>query len=275
MSPMSPNTRASTNAPRLLVLLGSPWGQDISVEDAVASGRQYSWKVPATAQRGDRAFIYHYPDKEFVAKGHLLSDPRIKHGHRLASVGGLAPLTQPVSLQSLRARVRWRFLKSPRRAAQVPPEFVAGIIGTLDRPLAQEILDVPDDPAERQGFARRVRRGQGAFRKALLRAYANRCAILGSGPEEVLDACHIDLHAKTGRNESVNGLLLRADLHNLFDDGLLQIDAVSLQVHLKPSLRDTDYWPINGRILRDRTDHKRPDATALRRRSQRPKAPIG
>src|SRR5947207_1099381 len=113
--------------------------EDISVEDAVASGRQYYWKVPATAQRGDRAFIYHYPDKEFVAKGHLLSDPRIKHGHRLASVGGLAPLTQPVSLQSVRARVRWRFLKSPRRAAQVPPEFVAGIIGTLDRPLAQEI----------------------------------------------------------------------------------------------------------------------------------------
>ena len=115
--------------------------------------------------------------------------------------------------------------------------------------------DAPnDDPTELQNFAKRVRRGQTAFRDNLLRAYGRACAITGEGPEEALEAVHIVPHSESGINELNNGLLLRADPHHLFDDNLLKINPTSLNVGLDDRLRDTSYWQYNGAQLRHRTD---------------------
>lgn len=94
--------------------------------------------------------------------------------------------------------------------------------------------------------------------------YAERCAISGDGPPAVLQAAHIVAHAETGRNHPQNGLLLRADLHELFDEGLLFIEPGSLTVHVHKSLQGTPYWQYNGRKLRDRTDGSTPDVECLR-----------
>jgi hypothetical protein len=124
----------------------------------------------------------------------------------------------------------------------------------------------PDDPDELQMFARRVRRGQPKFRKLMLALYERRCAISGHGPAEVLDACHIDEHAVSGSNKRDNGILLRSDLHDLFDLGMLRIDSVTLTVDIDDSLRDTPYADLSGRSLRTRTDGGEPNREALKRR---------
>ena len=128
--------------------------------------------------------------------------------------------------------------------------------------------DAPnDDPEELSQFAAKVRRGQPAFRRNLLRAYGNRCAITGHGPEEVVEAVHIVSHARTGINELDNGLPMRADIHHLFDLHLLKINPTTLQIHLNESLRSTPYWPLNGQDLLRRIDGTILDHKYLKMRS--------
>lgn len=135
------------------------------------------------------------------------------------------------------------------------------------RPVYRDFGEAPnDDPARLAQFARRVRAGQPRFRRNLLTAYGELCAISGWGPADVLEAAHILLHAHTGLNESDNGLLLRSDLHVLFDEGLLRIDPDSLRVSLDPSLAGTPYWDWNGASLRSRVDGTHPSREYLRAR---------
>lgn len=115
--------------------------------------------------------------------------------------------------------------------------------------------DAPnDDPNELQQFAARVRRGQPKFRENLLRAYGGQCSISGHGPIQVLEAVHIEPHAKTGINELENGLLMRCDLHSLFDADLLRINPDLLCVSIDRSLEKTPYWEFHGKPLRVKVD---------------------
>ena len=123
-------------------------------------------------------------------------------------------------------------------------------------------------------FARRVRRGQPAFRAKLLDAYEGRCAIFRMGaPPEVLEAAHILPHAETGLNELDNGLLLRSDLHSLFDAGTLQIDPSSMTVSISEDIRDTAYGEYDGKKLRPRLDGGYPSLTYLSKRMDRTSEP--
>ncbi len=89
------------------------------------------------------------------------------------------------------------------------------------------------DEDKRQAYARRVRKGQSRFRKALHTLYGSRCAFTGTDEETVLEACHIISHAKTGDNSLDNGLLLRSDIHVLFDEHLMTLanDGHHILVH--------------------------------------------
>ena len=69
----------------------------------------------------------------------------------------------------------------------------------------------------------RPRLGQGAFRVEVTDAYFRRCAITGEKTLPALEAGHIRPYAKSGPHEIRNGLLLRSDLHNLFDLGYLTV----------------------------------------------------
>ena len=65
--------------------------------------------------------------------------------------------------------------------------------------------------------------GQGAFRVMVTDAYARRCAISGERALPVLQAAHIRAFSKDGLNEVNNGILLRSDIHTLFDRGYITI----------------------------------------------------
>jgi hypothetical protein len=96
-----------------------------------------------------------------------------------------------------------------------------------------------------------IRRGQPKFRRKLLEAYARRCAISGSNAEEALEACHIVPYKGPKTNDPSNGLLLRADLHTLFDLGLITIEPETKIVCVDTRLKDTDYATFQGTRVRD------------------------
>jgi hypothetical protein len=101
---------------------------------------------------------------------------------------------------------------------------------------------------EVQNRAIKTRRGQAKFRRALLDAYRTRCAVTGSRIEELLEAAHIIPHSLVTDYNVCNGLLLRADIHTLFDLHLLSVDSRSI-VHIAPQLRLTDYGKYDGKSL--------------------------
>lgn len=116
---------------------------------------------------------------------------------------------------------------------------------------------------------RRARKGQDRLKKKQLEVYEGQCCITGCNVTQVLKACHIEPHYLKGNNHSCNALLLRADIHDLFDLNMIAIEPGTLSVHVSPALRNTEYRAFHGAILRGRTDHKVPDNEALEERWRR------
>lgn len=85
------------------------------------------------------------------------------------------------------------------------------------------------------------RRGQHAFRQILLDAYGGRCAVTGCDVADVLEAAHIVPYQGDATHVVNNGLLLRADIHTLFDLGWIAVDPVSMTVLVHPELWQTQY----------------------------------
>lgn len=179
--------------------------------------------------------------------------------NRLNSAGGRVPRTKlltrvarETAFVNLHPQVDWSRDREWIEVSDAP--------GAGERIEYRDFGQAPnDDPAELQQFARRVRAGQAKFRENLLRLYGESCAITGWGPAAVLEAAHILWHFKSGVNDTGNGILLRSDLHTLFDEGLLRIDPERLVVVLDPSLEGTRYWDLDGAPLHPRVDGSHPN----------------
>lgn len=109
------------------------------------------------------------------------------------------------------------------------------------------------------------RRGQRPFRATLIHQYESRCAITGDGAVEALEAAHIDPYMGNHSNKPSNGLLLRADVHTLFDLHLIGVDP-NRRICVSTSLRRTSYEAFNGGPLRlPGSKAALPNASALAR----------
>lgn len=105
----------------------------------------------------------------------------------------------------------------------------------------------PEHDARVRALAEVARRqGQGQFREALLTAYSGRCAITGCDVVQVLDAAHIQPYRGAHTNITPNGLLLRSDIHALFDLGLIAIDPTDGTILVSTQLDGTDYEHLRG-----------------------------
>lgn len=81
------------------------------------------------------------------------------------------------------------------------------------------------------------RLGQKSFKAMVLAAYQRRCAITGAKIAPTLDAAHIRPVALGGPNLLSNGMLLRSDVHTMFDEGFLGIDPSQRALRVSPRLR--------------------------------------
>jgi putative restriction endonuclease len=81
------------------------------------------------------------------------------------------------------------------------------------------------------------RLGQTSFKAVVLDAYHRRCAISGTHITPVLQAAHIRPVTAGGEHRLDNGLLLRSDVHTLFDRGYVGVDP-SYRLLVSPRLRE-------------------------------------
>ncbi len=107
------------------------------------------------------------------------------------------------------------------------------------------------------------RQGQSKFRQKLLKAYSNQCAITGCDAEPALEAAHIIGYQGTETNHTANGLLLRADIHTLFDLYLLSVQPDTYEVVIAPELAGTCYQELEGQKLRMPSQGAVPNKEAL------------
>lgn len=131
------------------------------------------------------------------------------------------------------------------------PAFADGAADRFGRPLLVE-----------------PRLGQGAFRVLVTDIYSRRCAVTQERTLPALEAAHIRPYGDGGKHEARNGLLLRRDIHSLFDAGYV---TVTPKFHFEVSRRICEefdngkhYYALHGqRIFVPASASQRPDATAL------------
>ncbi len=102
------------------------------------------------------------------------------------------------------------------------------------------------------------RLGQGSFRIIVTDAYERRCAVTNERTLPALDAAHIKPYSESGKHIVSNGILMRRDLHALFDKGYVTITP-SMKVEVSRRIKEEfengrDYYRLQGSTIRLPTD---------------------
>ena len=106
----------------------------------------------------------------------------------------------------------------------------------------------PDKERIRRWALRETRPEQQEFRRKIAERDGLKCAISGCDIPEVLDAAHLAPRSPGGSDNPSNGIILRADLHRLFDAGLIEFDSVGTAV-LDGAVQDPEYRRFHGAQL--------------------------
>jgi putative restriction endonuclease len=123
----------------------------------------------------------------------------------------------------------------------------------IGRPMVTE----PSPPEGSRYGPERVfkpRLGQGIFRVLVTDVYRRRCAVTGERTLPVLEAAHVKPYAEGGTHELTNGILLRSDLHTLFDRGYVTITR-DYRLEVSRRIREEfengrEYYALHGREVR-------------------------
>lgn len=166
----------------------------------------------------------------------------------------------------------------PRQVPRDGERWLWGQTIGADPDSTDALLDAVDDlPNLSEDRRRRISRevalrtGQARFRSRLMSAWEGRCAITGPQPARVLEAAHIQPFRGEAAHVDGNGLLLRADVHRLFDAFLLTLEptADGIAIRSSPELAGSDYEELDGQLLsalpRDPAFHPHPDSMAAHR----------
>lgn len=161
-------------------------------------------------------------------------------------------LEKPVLGSNVKASVTYEQSSNINESEQAVDEIVDAF-GKYEYPI--------EDIQQR---AIKTRRGQADFRKRLLDAYGNKCAVTGCEVHSVLEAAHIISHAEGTDYEVGNGLLLRADIHTLFDLRLLAVSS-EYRIHISRQLDGSEYENLRGQAInlpRNKSDYPSPEKLA-------------
>lgn len=228
------------NQPRGIFAVGTVTGLPSENPEAVAG--ESRWHVPITF----RALV-DPTERLLVSEEQLLSMPAPEHRWRTQGSG--------VSLEFDVARA-------------IDEIVQLALSGPLLAPTVADSDDFDagssEDARERINRSIVVRRGQGAFRNKLFAAYGRQCAVTGCSVEDLLEAAHIVPYKGSQTNHPQNGLLLRTDIHTLFDCGLIAIDPDKMKLVLSPKLAHSSYRVLSDKPIRiPKSPAERPDAAAL------------
>jgi HNH endonuclease len=135
-----------------------------------------------------------------------------------------------------------------------------------DEDLENDVALSTADEREKVVRAIKVRRGQSSFRRGLFKRYGNRCMVTGCELEALLEAAHIAPYRNASHNDLSNGLLLRADIHTIYDLYLMQIDPITLTVTFDESVFQAGYSAYHGKLLQ--VGAKRPSTACLQTRAE-------
>jgi len=129
----------------------------------------------------------------------------------------------------------WRNLEDRAGAAHAP------ISGFSEPRYGEPVLITP-------------RLGQGAFRVTITDLYQRQCALTGGKVLPALDAAHIRPYAEGGTHTKSNGILLRKDIHSVFDAGYATIDT-DYRFVVSDKVRDVfnngeEYRRLHGALVR-------------------------
>jgi putative restriction endonuclease len=143
-------------------------------------------------------------------------------------------------------------------------EVTARLSGAVARPLGKAsigpaITAALDTPRFGTPTLVTPRLGQGSFRLLVTDAYRYRCAMTSERTLPVLETAHIRPYASGGRHELSNGLLLRSDLHTLFDQLYITIEPNKKTIIVSRRIREQyengrDYYALTDRPMAQPTN---------------------
>ncbi len=141
-------------------------------------------------------------------------------------------------------------LGMPKRPNELH-QSVLNELESISHELSEEEYFALEDQDSRNRCLREIvqRRGQAEFRTQLLEAYERRCAVTGCDAVQALEAAHISPYRGQQSQHVTNGLLLRADIHTLFDLDLIGVRPDNLTVAVADSLLETSYADLDGQKL--------------------------
>ncbi len=212
-------------------------------QNPTALPKQNTWQVPITFHQ-----LVDPTEKLLVSTRELASIPVPEHTWH--------PRGSGVRLVPTAAR------KIDEIISSGSDEAIASTTADEDRFDAQNTKDARD----RINRSIAVRRGQQAFRAKLIEAYGGKCAVTGCDVLDLLEAAHIQPYRGFHTNHVQNGLLLRSDIHTLFDCRLIAIEPASMKLILSPRLMKSSYKALAGRKIRSpKTSDQIPSIEALQK----------
>ncbi|MEE1941391.1 HNH endonuclease signature motif containing protein [Streptomyces sp. TRM 70361] len=167
------------------------------------------------------------------------------NGRGLLSGAELRALCDSPKSQLSMRPARWEKLRDALQAVTDEAEALDVLEGGTRLPI----------PGGHRESVVRVRVGQDAFRKQLLRDQGETCAFTGPAPAAALEAAHLYSYAESGEHHDYGGLLLRRDVHRLFDLGQIAVDPATGTLDVNDTLRA---YPVYADL------HGQPPAVRLR-----------
>jgi len=207
------------------------------------------WGLSKCASRlkpGDYVWVYFaIPTKAIMAVGKVRQTPVPKKGVARTPVWidwDIRLTTElqrrPIPYEAFEQRVQASVTPANERTLKVLNKWLGGSRIRTTRPVSRRVTFNAVQVERRQG--------QPAFRQNLMLAFGNRCAVSGCATRDVLQAAHVTGVRAGGHHGVDNGILLRADLHNLFDRGLMVFDDKG-RVHFDSSVTDREYRRLDDK----------------------------
>lgn len=207
------------------------------------SNTTHAWS-PGDARRGD----YHY--RIDLADFEDLPKVPLQWGEVRAATGApgrLNPVTR-IPDQGVSWLLRRLGLDQVvPRPKSTPAETLAGAWWE-DSDATESETELERDMRTRIEASIVIRQGQGRFRRHVLMAYGAACCITGTTLEPVLDAAHISPYKGDHTDRPDNALLLRTDVHTLFDRHLVTVTPGGV-VRVAPQLISTEYGAFEGQAV--------------------------